>query len=74
MSAEVTSGSLIRTQRLRAIGASTVGTTIEWYDYFLYGTMPALLLMPRRPAETAPSEFDEAADRLKAEEGVGARA
>jgi hypothetical protein len=31
--------SLVRTQRLRAIVASTVGTTIEWYDFFLYGTM-----------------------------------
>jgi hypothetical protein len=36
--------------------------------------MAALLLMPRRPVEMAPSEFDEAADRLKAEEGAGARA
>ena len=35
--------SLIRTQRLRAIAASTVGTTIEWYDFFLYGTMAALV-------------------------------
>ena len=43
MSAEVTSSSLIRTQRLRAIAASTVGTTIEWYDFFLYGTMSALV-------------------------------
>jgi metabolite-proton symporter len=35
--------SLVRTQRLRAIAASTVGTTIEWYDFFLYGTMAALV-------------------------------
>jgi metabolite-proton symporter len=35
--------SLVRTQRLRAIVASTVGTTIEWYDFFLYGTMAALV-------------------------------
>src|SRR5215471_3512585 len=33
----------IRTNRLRAIVASTVGTTIEWYDFFLYGTAAALV-------------------------------
>src|SRR3954451_13840146 len=27
----------------RAAIASTVGTTIEWYDYFLYGTAAALV-------------------------------
>jgi MFS family permease len=26
-----------RTQLCRAVIASTVGTTIEWYDFFLYG-------------------------------------
>jgi hypothetical protein len=36
--------------------------------------MVALLLMPRRAVEMARSEFDEAADRLKAAEGAGARA
>jgi hypothetical protein len=35
--------------------------------------MVALLLMPRRPVETAPSGFDEAADRLTAGAGAGAR-
>jgi MFS family permease len=34
---------LVRTQRRRAVAASTVGTTIEWYDFFLYGTMAALV-------------------------------
>jgi MFS family permease len=33
----------IRTHRLRAVVASTVGTTIEWYDFFLYGTAAALV-------------------------------
>ena len=28
---------------LEAIVASTVGTTIEWYDFFLYGTAAALV-------------------------------
>src|SRR5437016_4456942 len=28
---------------LTAVIASTVGTTIEWYDFFLYGTMAALV-------------------------------
>ena len=33
----------MRTQRRRAVVASTVGTTIEWYDFFLYGTAAALV-------------------------------
>ena len=32
-----------RTQRRRAVVASVVGTTIEWYDFFLYGTTAALI-------------------------------
>ena len=32
-----------RRQMVRAVVASTVGTSIEWYDYFLYGTMAALV-------------------------------
>src|SRR5438270_7537151 len=32
-----------RKQMMRAVVASTVGTSIEWYDYFLYGTMTALI-------------------------------
>jgi metabolite-proton symporter len=35
--------SLARSQRRRAVFASTVGTTIEWYDFFLYGTAAALV-------------------------------
>src|SRR4051795_3800546 len=35
--------SLARSQRRRAVIASTVGTTIEWYDFFLYGTAAALV-------------------------------
>jgi metabolite-proton symporter len=34
---------LVSGQRRRAVVASTVGTTIEWYDFFLYGTMAALV-------------------------------
>lgn len=32
-----------RRELLEAVIASTVGTTIEWYDFFLYGTMAALV-------------------------------
>jgi MFS family permease len=43
-------------QMVRAVVASTVGTSIEWYDYFLYGTMAALvfpaLFFPKSAAIT----------------------
>jgi MFS family permease len=32
-----------RNQLTRAIIASTIGTTIEWYDFFLYGTVTGLV-------------------------------
>src|SRR5262245_29337190 len=32
-----------RRMLIEAVIASTVGTTIEWYDFFLYGTMAALV-------------------------------
>ena len=32
-----------RSQRRKAVFASTVGTTIEWYDFFLYNTAAALV-------------------------------
>lgn len=32
-----------RTQLRRAVIASTVGTTIEWYDFFIYGTVTGLV-------------------------------
>src|ERR1700719_1182913 len=32
-----------RTQLRRAVIASTVGTTIEWYDFFLYGQVTGLV-------------------------------
>jgi MFS family permease len=34
---------LVAGQRRRAVIASTIGTTIEWYDFFLYGTIAALV-------------------------------
>lgn len=42
-----------RRQTLAAVIGSTVGTTIEWYDFFLYGTAAALIF-PRAffPAQT----------------------
>ncbi|MDY0323763.1 MAG: MFS transporter, partial [Candidatus Carbobacillus sp.] len=30
-------------QKRRAAISSVIGTTIEWYDFFLYGTMAALI-------------------------------
>jgi MFS family permease len=30
-------------ERRRAVIASTIGTTVEWYDFFLYGTSAALI-------------------------------
>src|SRR5262249_22855403 len=46
-----TPGSPMDTKRERrtlveAVVASTVGTTIEWYDFFLYGTAAALVFRP----------------------------
>ena len=35
-----------RTQLHRALVASTVGTTIEWYDFLLYGQVSALVFGP----------------------------
>jgi MFS family permease len=43
MSSNAIASPPVRTQRIRAIVASTVGTTIEWYDFFLYGTAAALV-------------------------------
>jgi metabolite-proton symporter len=43
MSTPATGSPALRTYRLRAVVASTVGTTIEWYDFFLYGTAAALV-------------------------------
>ena len=39
----IAAGQPTRNNRLRAVAASTVGTTIEWYDFFLYGTAAALV-------------------------------
>lgn len=36
-------GDVVRLHRRRAVIASTVGTTIEWYDFFLYGTAAGLI-------------------------------
>jgi metabolite-proton symporter len=43
MSSPAAGSPALRTHRLRAVVASTIGTTIEWYDFFLYGTAAALV-------------------------------
>jgi metabolite-proton symporter len=43
MSEQIQDRSLVAGQRRRAVLASTVGTTVEWYDFFLYGTTAALV-------------------------------
>jgi metabolite-proton symporter len=41
--ARPSSVSVAKSQRTKAAVASTIGTTIEWYDFFLYGTAAALV-------------------------------
>lgn len=35
-----------RSERWRALAGSAVGSIVEWYDYFLYGTMSAIVFGP----------------------------
>lgn len=35
-----------KNERYRALVASAIGSVIEWYDYFLYGTMAAIVFGP----------------------------
>ena len=32
--------------RLRALFSSAIGSAVEWYDYFLYGTMAGIIFGP----------------------------
>lgn len=56
MSASAPQASAHQGPRRRAVIASTVGTTIEWYDFFLYNTAAALifpaLFFPHQAAYT----------------------
>ena len=36
-------GTITQSQRRRAVFASAIGTTVEWYDFLLYGTAAALV-------------------------------
>jgi metabolite-proton symporter len=45
-SSDVLARPAARTARRRAALGSFVGTTIEWYDYYLYGTAAAIVLGP----------------------------
>src|SRR5919197_3693606 len=46
-----------RGQLIKAVAASTIGTTIEWYDFFLYNTATALvfakLFLPKEDPNAA---------------------
>lgn len=43
MASQTTTRSHDRGIRRRAIGGSVIGTALEWYDFFLYGTAAALV-------------------------------
>lgn len=43
MSSNMSPNAVSRRSLVEAVVASTVGTTIEWYDFFLYGTAAALV-------------------------------
>jgi metabolite-proton symporter len=45
---------LQRAQLRRAVVASTIGTSIEWYDFFLYGSAAALVLNSQFFPQTDP--------------------
>jgi metabolite-proton symporter len=51
----VTDAGRRRQQLIRVVVASTIGTTIEWYDFFLYGIAAALVF---------PTQFFPASDPL----------
>src|SRR5437879_8761649 len=44
-----------RQQLRRAVIASTIGTSIEWYDFFLYGSAAALVLNQQFFPQTDPT-------------------
>src|SRR3954453_21242131 len=41
--------------RLRALVSSAIGSAVEWYDYFLYGTMAGIIFGPLFFPSTDPS-------------------
>lgn len=44
MSAPPTAGTATPAERRRVATASAIGTTVEWYDYFIFGTASALIM------------------------------
>ena len=44
--ATLTADDVDQRTRLKALFSSGVGGVVEWYDYFLYGTMAAIVFGP----------------------------
>src|SRR3954468_3294409 len=42
----LTSADVSQRTRLRALAGSAIGSVVEWYDYFLYGTMAGIIFGP----------------------------
>jgi hypothetical protein len=52
-----TSADSIGKRNRLVITASTLGTVFEWYDFFIYGTLAALLAQHFFPGDSGPAAF-----------------
>lgn len=43
MTSTTTTKDVSRRERRRVLAATTIGTAIEWYDYFLYASVAGLV-------------------------------
>ncbi|KQZ09937.1 hypothetical protein ASD19_11185 [Microbacterium sp. Root53] len=55
MTATSTTTTRVRADRARVTFATVVGTTVEWYDYFVYRDRPGIPLGMDHEAEQAQS-------------------